>query len=332
MRQGIDATGTGARDTTCMTAHGTTRQPSWGGKRQIRLGADKPTARRGAVACYLAETRVSQDDASKARLRLGKALEKIVEREQQLGQLGFLSLPERTQDQLAVLQGQAEPKDETPEAWLASEHILERYDSQLTTAFNLVAQVSGEQERQTAVRRKRGLFAVAALVLVVVGGFGGFSHYQSALAAQQVQCPKQSACASDGLCHAEIRWYPPPVAIQCLARADADCQASKGCRELGRCHARQGRCIATEDEDCRATERCKVDGWCRAREGQCVAASAEDCRATKGCSERGACTPVENLCVPGSDEDCRQSQLCRARGACKEVENRCVVLPEGFDQ
>jgi hypothetical protein len=284
------------------------------------------------VACFQAETRVSQDDANKARHRLGKALEKIVEREQQLGRLGFVSLPEHTQNQLAVLQAQAEPQDETPEALLAAEHILDRYDSQLTTAFNLVAQVSGEQERQTASRRKGRWVTLAVVVVLAAGGFGGYSHYQSSLVAKKDECPKERGCADDGLCQAEIRWYPPPVAIQCLARSDEDCEPSKGCRTLGRCHARQGRCVATQDEDCRAIERCKVDGWCSAREGQCVAASPEDCQPTKGCSERGACTPVDNICVPGSDDDCRKSELCRTRKACKEVENRCVTLPDGFDK
>ena len=275
---------------------------------------------------------MSQGEANKARLRLGKALERIVEREQQLGRLGFLSLPEHTQNQLAVLQAQAEPKDDTPEGLLAAEHILERYDTQLTTAFNLVAQLSGAQDRRAASGRARILTVLGVVVVLTAGGLGGFFHYRSALRAKQLQCPKQSECADHGRCQAEIRWYPPPVAIQCLARSDASCQASKGCRELGRCHARQGSCVATQDEDCRGIERCKVDGWCSAREGECVATSLEDCRATKGCGERGACTPVDNICVPGSDDDCRKSQLCRTRGACREVENRCVTLPDGFDE
>ncbi len=243
-----------------------------------------------------------------------------------------MALPEHTQNQLAVLQGQAEPKDESPEGLLAAEHLLSRYDNELTTAFNLVAQLTGEEERQATTRRKRSLVALAIVAVLVVAGLGGFFHFRGALADKQEQCPKSSDCADDGRCQAAIRWYPPPVVVECVAATDADCQASRDCRNLGRCRVQEGRCAALKDEDCRSTERCRVDGWCTARDGGCVATKVEDCRATKGCKERGACTPVEDVCVPGSDEDCQKSELCRSRGACREVENRCVSLPDGFDK
>jgi hypothetical protein len=270
---------------------------------------------------------VKSDSTERARGRLREALLKTIEREQALGPKGFLQLPPKVQNQLAVLQAQSLQDDDSLEGILASERILARYHDRLDNAQNLVAQMAGEAGRRTLSRHQIGRWALVALAALAVVAAAVTLYYRRSLAEKAQVCRASDGCTVDGLCGAVLPLSgPAPLSAACAAESAEHCASSKGCRELGRCSAVDGVCVAATNEDCAGTPGCENDGFCSARDGGCVAAEVHDCRRTKACAERGACTPIDGQCKPGSDADCRQSELCRRQGACHEVQQRCVEV------
>jgi hypothetical protein len=270
-----------------------------------------------------------RSDKNDARERLRRALAKTAGRERELGRDGFHQLAERVQSQLAVLQGQAVPKEDTLEAMLAAEHILKTYNKQLDDAFNLVAQLAGEAGRQAARQHRRINARLITFGVLAIAASGGLLFYRRAVAAKASDCGQAAGCRELGLCGAALR-LSAPVGINCQPGSDEDCAQSTSCRDSGRCKSVAGQCAAASDADCTDTPRCKDGGLCSAREGDCVAAKVQDCRTTKDCTSKGRCTPIGNVCKVGSDADCRQSDICKTHGACSEVEHNCVKL-DGFD-
>lgn len=268
---------------------------------------------------------MKSDSIERARERLREALEQTLERERKLGREAFLLLPPKVQNQLAVLQAQSYPDDDSLEGILAAERLLKTYNERLDNAENLVAQLSGEAGRraQTSKRRTAGALVVVGGLAVVAAGLT--LYFRSALASKARSCREAAACSGDGACGAGMRVRGvSPFEIECRAVSEEDCARSQGCQTQGRCGLLDGQCVAASAEDCAKSPKCTEAGWCSPRDGRCVAAEAHDCRRTKACAERGACTPIDDVCMPGSDDDCRQSELCKKTGACSEVEHRCV--------
>ena len=84
----------------------------------------------------------------------------------------------------------------------------------------------------------------------------------------------------------------------CVARSDADCRASKGCGEHGRCIRKLDGCRAKTDVDCQRSEDCKRHGYCTAR---------------------------LDWCIPATDADCQRSDVCKTSGRCQLNERgRCI--------
>ena len=140
---------------------------------------------------------------------------------------------------------------------------------------------------------------------------------------------------------------------------NADCSRGKswqGCRDQGRCTAKDGACIVAGPQDCQqsfscyghgkcvfATDRCVVgDGAaCKISEactkfgacglwvapdgsGHCRASSDADCAQSSQCKEVGRCSLSAKSCLPLSDADCAQSKLCHENGFCRVVNKHCV--------
>jgi hypothetical protein len=268
-------------------------------------------------------------DQKKARERVAAAIKATASREQELGREGFAELPESIQSELAMLQAQCAPKDDTLEALLACEHLLKDYVKKLGDAVNMANQLRAEGSR-----RRARLVAGTSKRLVIGGGVlvvlaAAVLVYRQALAAKRDACQSAPACAQSGLCHAELQ-TDPALSLECRAGSEEHCRASSDCAKLGRCSLEQGQCVAASDADCRALAACRERGACSAKGGECVAVTARDCRPTKACVEVGHCTPVDGVCRADSDTDCRQSELCKRKGACNEVEGRCVVVPADF--
>jgi hypothetical protein len=266
------------------------------------------------------------EDPSKARARLREEQARIARREEELGKEGFLLLPDRIREELAVLQEQSTPRNDNLEAVLAAEHNLRAYGAKLDDALNLMRQHAGAAERRrAAVRYRARRWTIASVALVVVGGAGLF-WYRSASAAKAAECRAGRPCADVGACGAGFD--PKAAAMACMPASDEDCRASAACRDLGRCRVVDRACAAANDEDCRATAACQEKGFCSARHGECAVATDQDCRRTPGCTKSGHCTPIDGACRAGSDADCRQSEICRTLGACLEVQSQCVVPPD----
>lgn len=261
------------------------------------------------------------------RDRFRSARARTAEREARIEEDGFLELPPRLQNQLAVLQAQCEePVDDDHQALVAAEHNLKSYNAKLEQAESLLNQLAGARQRQGSDRRQSlRRLVLWLLILSVVGGAAVLGyHYVRERKAEL--CAGSPACRTEGLCAGGVRFDPPLVELTCEATADEHCRASQHCRDRGKCFAVLGRCIARDDDDCRKAPPCKLDGLCTARDDRCVAASRKDCQATPGCVERGACTPSQGVCVVRSNDDCQHALACKQHGACTEVQGKCVRL------
>jgi hypothetical protein len=81
-------------------------------------------------------------------------------------------------------------------------------------------------------------------------------------------CAARNACSARGWCWAKGR--------QCVPAADADCERSTECRELGRCRVRMAGtalalCVAGADADCAGSSACRLKGRCLAHpDGYCA--------------------------------------------------------------
>ena len=104
----------------------------------------------------------------------------------------------------------------------------------------------------------------------------------------------------------------------CVAGADADCEASRGCALEGRCKAAGGICVGGP-EDCKQSALCAALGWCTPTPGGlCRPGGAGDCERADGCGARGACGFANGRCVACAESDgCKRNGLCKAsKGAC----------------
>jgi hypothetical protein len=277
----------------------------------------------------LAGPSVTRDEADKARVRLADGLARTRTREEELGRDGFHRLPLRIQNELAALQGQAAPLEDTLEAMLAAEQILKTYNKKLDDALNLVHQLSGEEGRRAPRERRRRRLLLLVGTLTTLALAAGLFAYRRALGTKAARCRAAVGCRDDGLCGAGLVFEGGP-SFECRVESEADCKLSGACTRMGRCIQAGGACVASRDEDCRATERCKLEGLCGAREGDCVALRAEDCRPTPDCRAKGHCTPMDGRCKAGGDADCRASLLCEKESACHEVDGACLRFPDEF--
>ena len=100
----------------------------------------------------------------------------------------------------------------------------------------------------------------------------------------------------------------------CAAESNANCQASRMCREIGFCTFVGNACALTSSVDCAQSNGCKSGGRCSFFEGRCVMAS-RDCQNTEDCKRLGRCTPAGYKCIVGS-ADCQTSEVCQKFGWC----------------
>lgn len=156
-------------------------------------------------------------------------------------------------------------------------------------------------------------------------------------------CCASAVCQSAGMCATG----GGRDGTECRAESDADCQASDGCRDSGRCVVAldgRGSCEMS-DEGCRATESCTASGRCGAGPGEYCGLAADsetamaDCRASDGCRDEGLCTagcynvifaPIggrindrecgrdytPTRCGAHGDADCLASRACHRENLC----------------
>jgi hypothetical protein len=272
---------------------------------------------------------MAPEPTEEVRTRLRELRSKAAERESRLTEEQFLSLPAKLQNQLAVLQTQAEPTGDGYEALLAAEHNLRSYNERLVQAQNLASQLTGARRRNRASTGRS--LVTLGLWLLVLGGLGGGGYWVAqslVLPKKAAVCQSSPACRADGRCGAGIRVEPVKVQLVCLPTADEHCRGAERCAAKGECFAAAGRCVARDTADCRKTEGCRSDGLCTAQDERCVAVAREDCQPTARCRERGECTPQQGVCAALSDDDCKRSIACKRYGACTEVQGQCVKLEE----
>lgn len=272
---------------------------------------------------------MADEPLEQVRQRFRQARVRTADREGRLSEDDFLCLPERLQNQLAVLQSQCEePLDDNREALAAVEHNLKSYNAKLEQALDLVAQLGGARRRQESDRTRGMVKTVLVLGVLVALLGGGWLGYQHVLERKDELCKRSAPCALRGQCAAGLTVELPLVELACQAGSDEDCRSSRRCAESAECYASLGRCVARADKDCKKTPSCLQDGACTAREGRCVAATRDNCLPTAACKEHGKCSPGQGICVVAGDEDCKHSLACKRHGACTEVQGQCVRLAE----
>ena len=236
-------------------------------------------------------------------------------------------LPPALQRDLERLQALLRQPDAQLDAIEAAEADLEAYAERIEVAHSLAAQFRAERARTASARRRRAILIAVGAGLFAVAGWIAIRRAESQRAVDAARCRADPWCRMRGACHAEEReiW---PGRFACIAASDAECAASVGCAEHGRCVAQGGVCVLL-DGYCRAHWECGAEGLCRPdQSGEvCVAEQPEDCRQSAACLERGACTPWGWHCHVGSDEDCKASAACRERGACQASAGVCVDGP-----
>jgi hypothetical protein len=272
---------------------------------------------------------MAADPTEEVRARLGALRAQTAEREAKIEEDQFLGLPQKLQNQLAVLQAQSEPSSQTYEALLAAEHNLQAYKARLDQALGLVAQMKGAKMRRRRARgHALGRWLLTLVVLGVLAAGGYVALYQVVLPKKAATCEASPACRAEGRCGAGLRVDPPLVELVCQAATDDHCRAGSRCKSHAECYVERGRCVARDAKDCASTEACRVDGQCKPVDGRCQAVAREDCARTPGCQERGECSPSQGICAALSDEDCKHSVACKRYGACTEVQGKCVKLEE----
>ncbi len=130
-------------------------------------------------------------------------------------------------------------------------------------------------------------------------------------------CEAEGACERDGL--------------TCQVADDAACLASAGCTEHGRCNldVELGVCVARGDADCQASTACVeglADGTrrCTLRGGVC-ADTRSYCERSKFCLVRGDCAALEGSCAP-RDDSCADTIECLVRGRCQHENHLCLPM------
>jgi len=137
--------------------------------------------------------------------------------------------------------------------------------------------------------------------------------------AAALACQASSGCKYVGKCS------PGKRKGSCIAATDLDCAPpSLACKLTGNCHAKGGRCIATSDADCKNADACDHGvGLCTFKVDRCIAVKPADCAA--GCRFSGYCTIKNGSCVVGGNADCEQSDDCRRFGRCVAKGDECVA-------
>jgi hypothetical protein len=134
-----------------------------------------------------------------------------------------------------------------------------------------------------APRIVRGAAVVGLVGLVAPAGCKGddacsaLDPPAAASAAAEAPCAKTEDCPRSCLCR-DLGRCAKGEAGACVVGADAHCRASRVCKLVGHCTARDGECVAGSDADCRASSMCEAGGKCAARDGRCVAAPSSDAR------------------------------------------------------
>ncbi len=169
-----------------------------------------------------------------------------------------------------------------------------------------------------------GLFTLLSL-LAVLAVFLLF--FAGAIVARVSQDCSQR-CSDDGLCSADWLWNCGWSRC-CTAVSDADCRASRACRDEGECSTFLGDCVAKIDADCAGSRDCNDHGRCSARAGACEARSDSDCVESTGCKTLGLCSrsKVGTMCMVTRDADCERSALCSQEGRCTAKDGRCEKTP-----
>ena len=137
----------------------------------------------------------------------------------------------------------------------------------------------------------------------------------------QHRCERSVGCKNSGRCFARQG--------DCVVGPDVRCQETRFCVLKGHCSLKKKKCEAGSDADCKRSDGCSDSGLCAARQGRCVAASGEGCRRSWGCRNAGRCTARGGRCLAGADEDCRGATLCLGEGLCSLAKDRCVAAADG---
>jgi hypothetical protein len=275
------------------------------------------------------DLRMAPEPTEEVRQRWQQLRTQASEREARIADQQFLALPQKLQNQLAVLQSQCEPSDGSYEALVAAEHNLRAYSAKLEQALNLVSQMKGARMRRRSALGRALLKLLLLLLVLGALAAGGWVVVQRVLLPRKAElCQASPDCRAEGRCGAGIRVELPRVELVCQATSDEHCRAAQRCAAQGECMAVEGRCVASATTDCKKTEGCKLDGLCTAQNGRCIAAFREDCGGTAACRERGECTPDQGICRALSDEDCQHCLACKKQGYCTEVQGKCMKLTE----
>lgn len=109
-------------------------------------------------------------------------------------------------------------------------------------------------------------------------------------------CAASSRCREEGGCSISEG--------RCEATNDSDCARSRGCKTFGQCNFLNGSCSLT-NAGCEATPGCKLLGKCTIGRLGCEVKGRLDCAKSEVCAKFGWCTPVrppfslEDQCAPG---------------------------------
>jgi hypothetical protein len=179
--------------------------------------------------------------------------------------------------------------------------------------------------------------------------------------APPIEVPVQAKCATaycerEGLCDVVAGALSSFVAEhmgtsgRCMATSASQCQQSRVCSELGRCHLEHGMCVAKRQRDCVGAAVCQGTGCeilqgeciptacyncsgmrsgrCTLQDGRCVIAGNADCARADECKDRRACTAMrvprgEVVCAYG--DVCIPTRACKFNGACTHSRNSCVA-------
>lgn len=146
----------------------------------------------------------------------------------------------------------------------------------------------------------------------------------------QSDCEKSEACGD--LMKGEIcefdRTCLRRVDPRFSPRSEADCKATRACKETGLCAYRAGACVASGDEACRASDNCSKYGHCTKKADKCAASSKADCQASQSCRSNGTCDFVDGACTATSAEHCKSSEVCKSFGWCELGPRGCAAPPE----
>jgi hypothetical protein len=133
-------------------------------------------------------------------------------------------------------------------------------------------------------------------------------------------CRRAERCRTHGAC----RHAPAVDPAACVALEPADCLASSGCREEGRCQLQPDGTCGLSETGCQRSAACAREERCAAADRACGRAHADEPSwCVRACREEGACTRQGRECRATSDAECRAAQVCREHGRC------AVDLPTG---